>query len=101
MTPENHNHPSGSPLGMGNSKENYVCENCNTTEVNIELLLDKALSRAESDQFYQKIQGCPSCQQRLEKEKSFRSFLHNKVPRHHVSQNLLSSIRDKIRTGNI
>ena len=101
MTPTNHNNPNGAPLGMGNGKEKYICKNCNTNEVNIELLLDNALSRDESAHFYQKIQSCPRCQQRLEKEKSFRSFLHQKVPRHHVSQNLLSAIRDKIRNGNI
>jgi len=84
-------------------RDNNIPEshNCNCTDETVELALDGALTRQQTSAFEQQVQDCPACREKLEKEKSFREFLHNKVPRRHASQKLISSIRDQIRGGRL
>jgi len=71
--------------------------NCNDCEQQIGLFIDGRLSTVESKSFLSSIHQCPRCTEKLEKEKSYKSFIKTKVTMKECPNRLLSDIRDSIR----
>ncbi len=63
------------------------------------MYLDGALSNEESREFLTEIKNSPEHLAKLQKEKTFREFLRNKVNRRPVSPSLINSIKSKINSS--
>lgn len=75
-----------------------INHNCNQCEEQISSYLDGAFSQDQQRQFYTSINSCPRCTEKLNKEKSFKVFLKNKMPVTHASRDLVSNIRSQIHS---
>jgi hypothetical protein len=63
----------------------------------INLYFDKALPEEDQKQLLRQVDNDPNCCQMFNKEKHFRDFIKNNVKRSPVSQDIIQSIRDRIR----
>lgn len=63
----------------------------------INLYFDNALTQKDQDELLSRVSTDPDCCQMFNKEKTFRDFIKNNVRRTPASQDIIQSIRDRIR----
>lgn len=73
-----------------------MSHDCSKVLAKVFLALDGEMNSGEEQEFLNEINHCPSCLQKYDIEKSFKSFLHNKVHKKHIPDSTVSSIRNKI-----
>ncbi|NNC94294.1 MAG: hypothetical protein HKN92_01950 [Chitinophagales bacterium] len=74
-----------------------MSHDCSKVLAKVILALDGEMSPTEEKNFLDEINHCPSCLQKYDIEKSFKSFLCHKVHKKHISSNTISNIKDKIK----
>lgn len=83
------------------AKTNLDSHNCNRLMQLVNLSLDGGLTQDEEKHFLHEINTCSHCLSRYNIEKSFKSFLNNKVEKKQVSQQCIDAIKLKIQTNNL
>ena len=73
-----------------------MSHDCSKILSKVFLALDGEMKKHEEQEFFEEIQRCPSCLQKFDIEKSFKSFLCAKINKKHISSQTVSSIRNKI-----
>ena len=71
--------------------------NCNETLQHVMRALDNELNEEEEKAFLDHVNCCSKCLEKYQIEKSFKSFLSEKIAHHQVSSNLVEQIRLRIR----
>jgi hypothetical protein len=72
-------------------------ENSQDLRQKINLYFDNALPQKDQDELLIRVGTDPDCCQMFNKEKNFRAFIKNNVRRTPASQDIIQSIRDRIR----
>ena len=69
---------------------------CKQVISKVMLVLDGALTTEDEKQFLTDLNCCASCLEKYEIEKSFKTFLTNKIRRREVSTSLILNIRSQL-----
>ena len=71
--------------------------NCNATLKKVMLALDNELSAEEEKKLLEEVNSCSYCLEKFHIEKTFKSYLCEKIKRRHVSPQIVEQIRIRIR----
>jgi hypothetical protein len=63
----------------------------------VDMMLDKALSKEAEEEVMKKIQDNPEYESLLKNERNFRDFVRGNVVRPKVTPEFIQSIKDKVR----
>jgi len=84
---------------LGLLKESSVRKhNCNDTLKKVMLALDNELSAEEEKKLLEEVNSCSYCLEKFHIEKTFKSYLCEKIKRRHVSPQIIEQIRIRIRS---
>lgn len=72
--------------------------NCNDTLKKVMLALDNELSAEEEKALLVEVNSCSHCLEKFHIEKTFKSYLCEKIKRRHVPPQIIEQIRIKIRS---
>ena len=72
---------------------------CDTTLKKVMLALDDEMTEDEEKMFLAELNSCSYCLEKYNIEKSFKSYLCEKIKRHVVSPKIVDQIRDRIRNS--
>jgi len=64
---------------------------------NVDLILDKALTREAQNEVMKKVEGDPEFEKVMKTERTFREFVRKNVTRPKVSPEFIQSIKDQVR----
>ena len=85
-------------LGLGKEKSAGK-HNCNDTLKKVMLALDNELSAEEEKALLVEVNSCSHCLEKFHIEKTFKSYLCEKIKRRHVSPQIVEQIRIRIRNS--
>ena len=72
---------------------------CKATLKKVMLALDNELSEAEEKKLLEEMNSCSHCLEKFHIEKTFKSYLCEKIKRRTVSPQIVEQIRTRIRSG--
>ena len=78
---------------LGFQKSKHKCED---TLKKVMLALDDEMSSEDEKKFLAELNSCSHCLEKYNIEKSFKSYLCDKIKRHTVSQKIVAQIRTRI-----
>ncbi len=64
---------------------------------NVDLILDKALTREAQNEVMKKVEGDPEFEKAMKTERTFREFVRKNVTRPKVTPEFIQSIKDQVR----
>lgn len=64
---------------------------------NVDLILDKALTREAQNEVMKKVEGDPEFEKVMKTERTFREFVRKNVTRPKVTPEFIQSIKDQVR----
>ena|ERR1043165_779617 len=70
---------------------------CDATLKKVMLALDDELTEEEEKKFLAELNSCSYCLEKYNIEKSFKTYLCNKITRHSISTKIVEQIRIRIR----
>src|SRR6185295_9901873 len=80
-------------LRKGNQAEKHKCD---VTLRKVMLALDNEMTEEEEKKFLAELNSCSYCLEKFNIEKSFKSYLCEKIKRHAVSPKIVDQIRTRI-----
>ncbi len=72
---------------------------CDATLKKVMLALDDEMTEEEEKKFLDELNSCSYCLEKFNIEKSFKSYLCDKIKRHTVSSKVVEQIRIRIRNS--
>ena len=72
---------------------------CNSTLKKVMLALDNELNEEEEKKLLEEVNSCSHCLEKFHIEKTFKSYLCEKIKRRHVSAQIVEQIRIRIRSS--